>query len=329
MEVEGGPAAPAPRRSLVRVAGPLLVAAVLGFAVLLLRSRLSSVGGVGGLPGPGATALVVAANVLGNVLLIAAWRRLVAAAGTRLPLAAAARVWTVSQLARYTIGAAQVASRAVAGRRLGVSAAAGTLTTLVEIAWGVSLTAAVVLATAPAWLPDAPGLGWAALLAVVPTAVVLAGLVSPRRVLGALAAALDGSPLRRLTGGRAAPALREVRVDRRLAAEVTAAYAVVIALRVAATAVLVAAVDGSGDGVEIGIGRIAGAWALGQVVGQLAVFAPGGLGPREGATALVLAPALGAEAALLVVALIRLGELAAELASFGLARLLPGRRGPG
>lgn len=327
MEVEGRPAAPAPRPALVRVAGPLLVVAVLGVAVALLRSRLASIGGPAGLPGPGAAALVVGANVLGNGLLIAAWRQLVAAAGTRVAPGPAARVWTVSQLARYTIGAAQVAGRAVAGRRLGISAAAGTLTTLVEIGWGVSLTAAVVVASSPAWLPDAPGLRWVALLAVVPTAVVVAGLVSPRRVLATLASVLDRSPLRRLTGGRAGTALREVRVDRRLAAEVTAAYAAVIALRVAATVVLVASVDGSGDGAGIGIARIAGAWALGQVVGQLAVVAPGGLGPREGATALVLAPALGAEAALLVVALIRLGELAAELLSYGLARLLPGQAG--
>lgn len=305
------------RRSRLVGAGVLLV--VLVGAVLALRGRVAGVGGAGALPGPGTSLLVVGLNAAGNLLLVDGWRALVAASGTRLSLGTAARVWTSSQLARYTIGAAQVPGRALAGRRVGVGAAAGTLTTLVEIAWGTSLTAVLVLATAPAWLPGAQGLGWVAATAVLPTGVIVAGLIAPRRLLRGLARGLDVGPLRRLGGGRLSAGLGRVRVDRALAAGVTARYAAVIALRVAATLALFAAVGGDlrADGV-----RVAGAWAIGQVVGQVAVFAPGGLGPREGATALVLTPAIGIEAALLLVALVRLGELVAELACFGIARLV-------
>lgn len=304
------------RRSRLVGAGVLLV--VLVGAVVALRGRVAGVGGAGALPGVGTSLLIIGLNAAGNLLLVDGWRALVAASGTRLSLGAAARVWTASQLARYTIGAAQVPGRALAGRRVGIGAAAGTLTTLVEIAWGTSLTAVLVLATAPAWLPGAEGLWWLAAAAILPTVVVVAGLIAPRPLLAGVAGILDGAPLRRLSGGRLSTGLQRVRIDRTLAVGVTGRYALVIALRVAATLALFSAVGGdlAADAV-----LVAGAWAIGQVVGQVAVFAPGGLGPREGATALVLTPAIGLEASLLLVALVRLGELVAELGCFGAARL--------
>lgn len=263
-------------------------------------------------------AVVVGANLLGNCLLIDAWRRLVGAVGPWLPFRAAARVWTLSQLARYTIGAAQVAGRALAGRSYGVGASAGALTTLVEIAWGMSLTAAVVLGTAPWWLPGANDLRWVALLAAVPTAIVIGGLVAPERLLGGVARLFRAPFLRRVGGQRLTAGLAGIRVDRRLTAGVTIRYLAVIGLRIVAALALLAPVGGGlgQDGL-----RTAGAWALGQVVGALAVFAPGGLGPREGATALVMAPAVGVEGALLFVALLRLGEVVAELIGFLAARV--------
>lgn len=313
------PPPPPPIRSWrARAFGLAALVVVLTAAVLALRGRVAGVAGQGGLPGLGVGVVVVSANILGNGILIDAWRRLVGAVGPLLPFPAAARVWTVSQLARYTVGAAQVAGRALAGRSYGVGASAGALTTLVEIAWGMSLTAAVVLGTAPWWLPGAGDLEWVALLAVAPTVVVIAGLVAPQRLLGGLASLLRGPVLRRLGGDRLTAGLDTARVDRRLTAGVTVRYLAVIALRILAALALLGAVGG--DIRQDGL-RTAGAWALGQVVGALAVFAPGGLGPREGATALLLAPAVGVEGALLFVALLRLGEVVAELLGFLVARL--------
>lgn len=304
-----------------RVVGAAVVAALLAVAVLVLRERLDAVGGLGGLPGPGVLAVAVAANILGNALLADAWRALVATTGVRLRAGAAARIWTVSQFARYTIGAAQVPGRALAGRRHGVGVGAGALTALVETAWLTSLTAVVALATAPAWLPGAEDLRGAALLAVVPAVVVLAGLVAPGRVLCALATLAGRGVLARLGGARLAEGLGRVDLDRRTAAGVTARFAVVVACRVVAVLALSTAVGASVPG---DVPRLAGAWALGQVAGQLAVVVPGGLGVREGVTLALAAPALGVEAAALLAALIRLVEIVAEFLTFALARLLPG-----
>lgn len=290
-----------------RVLGAALLAGLLVVAVVALRGRVAAVDRAGGLPGPGVSALAVAATLAGNALLADAWRALVAATGVRLPWATAARVWTSSQLARYALGAAQVPGRVLAGRAHGVPALAGTLTTLVEIAWGLSLTAVVVLATAPAWLPAGGRLRWVALAASVPAAVVVAGLVAPGPLLAGLARLLRREA---------------VAVPRRLVFGVTLRYAAVIALRSAVAVALAAAVgaDPARDWPAV-----VGAWALGQVAGQLAVFAPGGIGVREGATAVVLGPLLGVEAALLLVALVRLTELAAELLAFCVTRLPPAR----
>lgn len=302
--------------------GALLVGAVLAGAVLALRSRLGLAGGSGGLPSPGVCAAVVAVNLAGNLLLADAWRALVRTTGPALSLATAARVWTVSQLARYTIGAAQVPGRALAGRRHGVAAGAGVLTTLAEVAWGTSVTAALLLATAPAWLPAGGALDAVALAAVAPVAVLGAGLVAPGATLALLARTLDLPVLRRLGGGRMAAGLQRVAVTRGLALGITARHLVVVSLRVLGVLLLCAALGGD---VAADWPRVAGAWALGQVAGQLAIFVPGGLGVRESAIVLVLTPSLGLQRAVALAALVRLAELVAELVAFAAVSLLPGR----
>lgn len=315
-------ALPEATRGLIRRVLPACVlAALLAVAAVALRDRVRAVGGA--LPGPGALSLAVGANLAGNLLLVDAWRKLVAATGAALGLGEAARVWTLSQLARYALGAAQVPGRALAGRRHGVGATAGAVTTLAEVAWSLSLTAVVVLATAPAWLPGAGGLRWLTVTAVLPAGVVTALLVAPGQVLAALGRLAGTGLLARLTRGRLAQGIGQLHLDRRQAAALTVRYALVVATRVAAVLVLFGALGGS---VPREGARAAGGWALGQVVGQLAVFAPGGLGPREGATALVVGPALGAGGALALVALLRLTEIVAELACLALAQALPGRR---
>lgn len=309
-----------PARPWRRLLGAAVVVVLLVVAVVALRAQFDAVGGLGGLPGPGIVAVALAANVVGNVLLADAWRAILAATGLRLSLGVAGRVWTVSQFARYSVGAAQVPGRALAGRRHGVGAASGALTALVEIAWGTSLTAVVALATAPWWLPGSGGLWWVAATAALPAAVVVAGLVAPQRLLAGLGRLAATGPLRRMGGGRLAGGLDRVTIDRRTAAAVSGRFALVVLTRVVAVVTLATAVgaDPAADGP-----RLAGAWALGQVLGQLAVVVPGGLGVREGVTLVVAAPALGVGGAALLAALVRLAEIGAELLTFGLVRLLP------
>ena len=266
-------------------------AAILAACVLALRGRVAAVDASGGLPGLGAFALAVSANAAANAVLVSAWRGLLAAAGAPLDGRVAARVWSSSQLARYAIGGAQFAGRAVAGRRHGVRASRGTMTALVEVGWSAAVTGAVALATAPWWLPPASSaLAWAGALPVAALAVLL---VRP--------------DLARLDG-----------LDRGAAARITALYTLNATLRLAAFLALFAAVGGSVTAEGL---RAAGALALGQLAGWAAVFAPGGLGPREGATALAVAPAVGGGPALVLVASTRLAELLAEALFAAAARL--------
>ncbi len=315
---------------------------------LALRGRVAAVGGLPGfLPGVVPFAAAVALNTLANGVVVTAWRAALAAAGTPLEARAAARVWSVSQLARYTVGAAQIGGREVAGRRCGLPAWAGATTALVEICWSGAVTAAIALATAPWWLPGAAGLAWLAWAAALPVAVLLVGLARPdlpprlaAAVLGRLrrAAPTTGQPqleqLRRATPTtgqpqleqlpRAAPTTGQPQLGRAAAARITGLYLLNSVLRVSAFLALFAAVGGTLPGEGL---RAAGALALGQLVGWLAVFAPGGLGPREGATALAAAPATGPTAALVLVAATRLAELAAEALFAAAAHLAVNRRG--
>lgn len=306
-----------PRHRLARLLGWLAGLALLAAAVLALRGQWHGVGGAGGLPGAGPSLAAAGLFLIANAVLALTWRAVVGAGGGgELPLGAAVWVWAASQLARYSMGAAQVGGRAVLGRRYGLTLTAGGATALVEIAWQTAITALLVLATLPWWLGVAGSLTWLAWAGVLPAVVLLAGLSNPARLLGGLAAMLRWGPLARLTRGRLGAAVGGVSLGRRDAARLTGLYTLNTALRLAGVAVLFAAVGGS---VRADWPLLVGAASLGQLVGRLAVFAPGGLGPREGATALALAPAIGGGPALVLVAATRLLELVAELAFLAVA----------
>jgi hypothetical protein len=72
---------------------------------------------------------------------------------------------------------------------------------------------------------------------------------------------------------------------------------------------------------------LAGAFSLSSIIGILAVFAPSGLGVREGVLALFLAPAMPNSVALVVSVATRLWLTVAELAAAGIAYSLVRRGG--
>jgi hypothetical protein len=291
--------------------------ALLTIAVWALAGRWEAVGEAGGLPGAAPAALAVALYVAGNALLAANWAAIVAVSGSRLRWREAAWVWATSQLSRYMVTGAQVGGRAVAGRAYGVPALAGALSTVVELAWMLSVTSAIVLATAPWWLPGAGDLRWLALLGIAPVVAIAAALAHPSGVLAAAAALARLRWVDRLTRGRLALLEGRVALTRDVVARITLRYGLNTVLRHAAFLTLFAAVGG--DLRRSALVAI-GAYAIGNLAGAVAVFAPGGLGVREGVSALVLAPVLGGGPALLLVAVVRLLEVAAELAFLALAR---------
>jgi glycosyltransferase 2 family protein len=306
------------RARVPRAVGWLVTAVLVAVGVGVVAGRWESVQEAGGLPGLTPSALAVVAYFAANLLLAYTWREVVGLTGVRLQTGVAMWVWAVSQLARYAVGAAQVGGRAVAGRRYGLTLTTGAATTLVEVGWQTSLSAALVLATLPWWLPAAGGLTWLAWVGILPVAVLLAGLVHPRGLVALLGRAARTRPVSRVTGGRLAAVEDRVAMGRWDAGRLTLLYAANTALRLAGFLALFAALGGTlRDDALVAVG----AYALGQLVGRLAVFAPGGLGPREGATALAVTPAIGAGPAVVLVAATRLLEAVAELGFVGLARL--------
>lgn len=300
--------------------------ALLGLAVLALRDQWHGVGEAGGLPAAGPSAAAAVCFLIANGVLAGTWRSVIRVAGGDIGWRPAIWVWAASQLARYSLGAAQVAGRAVLGRRYGLTLTAGGATALVEIGWQTSITAVLVLATLPWWLAPPTELTWLAWAGVLPAAVLLAGLLAPARLLAVLAAALRWGPLARQSRGKLGDKAAGLTLTRLDALRLTGLYAVNTALRLAGVLILYGAVGGL---VARDWAVVVGAASLGQLVGRLAVFAPGGLGPREGATALALAPALGGGPALVLVAATRLLELVAELvflAGAWLCRPRPARR---
>lgn len=313
-----GAAARRRRGRVTRLLGWAVTLVLLAIGVGVLQGRWETVRDAGGLPGWGASGAAAALFLAGNAVLASTWAQVVALAGSRLAFRQAAWVWAVSQLARYALGAAQVGGRAIAGRRYGLSVTAGAASTLVEVAWQTSLVGALVLATLPWWLPGVEGFEWLAVVGVAPVLVLAAGLVHPRGLLRLVARVLATPPVDRLAGGRLAGAADVVDLSRGDAARVTGLFALNTGLRLAGFLILFGAVGG--DVGTQGLQAV-GAASVGQLVGRIAVFAPGGLGPREGATALVIAPAIGAGPAVVLVAATRLLELLAELAFFAAARL--------
>lgn len=283
---------------------------------VLARVFLQRVGAVDAndlaFPAAWAVVVAVAAFMAANEILVRAWLALVALGGAELPAPVGRWVWSSTQLTRYTFGMAQVASRAVVARRYGMSPTAGAMTTILEVIWYSSVNGLVAVATIPWWL-SGTGLDWAAWLAVVPGLVLALALFRPASFLS-LARWSSQLPVLRRVGGLAAAA--DVPVGRRDTTTLTAAYLGNFAVRLLGFFVLYLGVGGPTDD----IGRVVGAFALGHLIGAVAVFAPGGLGPREGVTAVVLAPLLSGGTILALVAMTRLLELVAELLYASLAR---------
>lgn len=298
---------------LARVAGALAVLACLAVAIVVVRDQWGEVRAARTFPAWWAIVVALLAHAVADGVLVQVWRRVLATARIALPYGNAAWVWSVGQLTRYAfVSGVQVGGRAVAGRPYGVPLVAGATSTVVEIAWQTSLTATIALGTAPWVLRAAGQLSWLGWVAVVPAVALVALHVAPTPILGAV-----GRVVRRVRPGFG-EAVAKVQLGRRDAVAISGWFALNTALRLTAFLVLFGSLGGS-LGADAALA--AGAWALGQLAGRIAVFAPGGIGPQEGVTALILGPTLG-PAALVLVGVMRITEILAELAFLGLGRML-------
>jgi hypothetical protein len=268
-------AAPSARR-LLRIAGWLLAAVIV---VLVGRVLVHDVRELRAQPVPVAPnwPLIAASGVLflgAHAVLVQTWRSVLACWAARLPFWTAARIWSVSNLGRYLPGKIwQIGAMGAMAKDEGISpvAASGSaiLGTLVNLVAGF----VVALAGGRALL-ERTSVGHGTLATFL---VVLAGaaLLSAPLVLPHLV-----GPAGRLLG-------REVRVHLPMRAVIYALLGNVVGWLAygAAFQLFMVGLLGPGAG---GYPEYLAAYTISYLVGYLALFAPAGIGVREGAMVTVL-----------------------------------------
>ena len=287
----------------------VVLAVVAGFFVATLAARWNDVISLKWRLDPGlfAVATVLLALSYGLVALLwgLALRRY---AGTR--ASAGARIWFLSNLARYVpgniwsyVGAVELARREGVARR--VTLAVMALTQVLSV--GVAVAAGL-----PVLLAERARLGRPALLGAVVVAALAGLAVLFRGKLLELAR-------RRMPGFDP----RELTPSAGTVAWLVAGYAVYWAVTGLAFAALVAALHPleAGD-----VPVVVAAYAAAYAAGFLALLTPAGLGVREGVLVVALAPVLPAGPALVVALVSRLWMMLVELAGAAVAHLVARRR---
>jgi hypothetical protein len=285
-----------------------VVAVVAGFFVATLAARWNDVISLKWRLEPGLFAVATVLLALSYGLVAFLWGlALRRAAGTRLSVGA--RIWFLSNLARYVpgnvwsyVGAVELARREGVARRTTLAVMA--LTQVLSV--GVAL-----LAGLPVLLAERASLGRPALLGAVVVAVAAGLAVLFRRQLLALARRrFPGLDPADLTPSPATVAILVV------------GYACYWAVTGLAFAALVAAMYplAAAD-----VPLVVAAYAAAYAAGFLALLTPAGLGVREGVLVVALAPVLPAGPALVVALVSRLWMMLVELAGAAISHLLARR----
>jgi hypothetical protein len=228
---------------------------------------------------PSWLAASVAVVFAGYAVLIEAWRRVVLSMGERLGFIAAARIWFVASLGKYIPGKVwAVAGTAVLAQRAGVQPSAAVAGALVVQALALASGALVVGFTARSIVSDM-GRELELLLGILLLACIAGvGVLASQTLLDRVNLYLP----------RAIPPLRAIRPGTLLlsfGANLLAWVAYGLALLLLSRAVL--------PDIELGLAQAIGVFTCSYLAGFLALFAPGGLGPRESVFLLVLAGDIG------------------------------------
>jgi hypothetical protein len=212
-------------------------------------------------------------------MLIEAWRRVVLSMGERLGFAPAVRIWFLASLGKYVPGKVwAVAGAAVLAQRAGVDPSVAVAGALVLQALAIASGAVAVALTArEAFQAAGPGMVPLAAAVLVLSFTGIAALAS-QPLLDRVNRLLPSSipPL------RAVPPTRLVVA---FAANLLAWCAYGLSLLCLARGLL--------PGVTLSLPQAIGVFTCSYLVGFLALFAPGGLGPRESVFLLMLAGAIG------------------------------------
>jgi uncharacterized membrane protein YbhN (UPF0104 family) len=205
------------------------------------------------------------------VFRVTSWRWIVGAFGHRLPLPAAARIWSTSELARYLPGVIwQVVGRVYLVKPYGVSAAECSTSQVLELAVFLLANVLVALACLPWFAGQMPHEVRSLLYSGAALAPLLLLLLIPRVFYGAI----DGI-LKKLRK----PPIAVRMPGRQLAGLVGWAVAGLLWQGLAIWLLM-----GQRHALNLDISRlglVVGAYCLAWCAGFLAFWAPGGLGTRE------------------------------------------------
>lgn len=289
-------AARGPGRWVAWLAGGLVVAA----ALWTLRGQwhtaaaIASTLSVAWVTVFASSAIVLAAYFV----LIVTWRECVADAGAPLPLGESARIWFVSNLARYIPGALwQMGALAVLARQQGVSASAATSAALVLTVVNTLCGLAVVLTLGNS-LAAAPVTPW------LPALAAVAGLAALRWVAPHVVRWLAQRTGRELQ----LPALSNRMFAAAVGGSVLSWLAYGIAFKLF--------VSGTMPGVELSVAAAIAIYAGSYLAGFLSLGPPAGIGVADGALVYLLSAggiATPGEA-VVISALTRLWRTALEIA---------------
>ena len=224
-------------------------------------------------------AAAVAVVFLGYGILIEAWRRVVLSLGQRLEFTSAARIWFLASLGKYIPGKVwSIAGAAILARRAGVDPSAAVAAAVVLQALALSSGAAVIAFTAGesfrAMGPELIPIAAAVVIACVAGVALLASQPALDRVSRLLP--------------RSFPQLRAIRPG-----VLAAAFAANTAAWIAYGSALVFLSRGVLPEVTLSLTQATGVFTCSYLVGFVALFAPGGLGPRESVFFLMLAGDIG------------------------------------
>ena len=228
---------------------------------------------------PGWIAASVVVVFAAYAVLIEAWRRVVLSMGERLPFGTAARIWFLASLGKYIPGKVwAVAGAAVLAQRAGVDPAVAVAGALMLQALALASGAAVVAITAPdTFQAVGPGILPLAVMVVLLSLAGVAVLAS-QNLLNRLNRLLPHS----------LPPLRAIRPHM-----LALAFAGNLCAWVGYGAALLLLARGVLPEVTLSLPQSIGVFTCSYLIGFIALFAPGGLGPRESVFLLILAGDIG------------------------------------
>jgi hypothetical protein len=256
----------------------------------------------------------VASTFFTYLLQIESWRRVLAGWRQSIGFVPAARAWCLANLGRYVPGKVwSVAGLVVMARQRGVEGWAAAASAVVMQALGLGTCLAVVTMTLPGRLPGLVLGGGLVIVVALAAGALIAGLT-----LVALHSTWAVERVGRMVGEQGS-VLRPLPI-RATVAGGTLTLASWVTYGIAFWALA----RGMGFGAGLAVPTAIGVFALGYIAGLLALFAPGGVGVREVAFGLLLAPVIGPGPAVGLSVASRLLLTVMEVAAAGVA-VLAGR----